>query len=342
MTTGFFMIGGLMNSTTLRIAGPLVLAGLALAACSSPPTEVASANAVPEPTPVVEAPPPTTWAMTGLPDKQDGRQRPILAVKLDNTSSSWPQVGVDAADLVVQEPVEGGATRLAAFYESDIPKSVGPVRSIRTSDLGFVKPADATLVASGGSPIALAAARRAKITVIEEGTTGFYRESGRAAPYNLMADLKQIARDVKAAGPVDPYLAFGDFVAPAGKTTKSVGVSFSPSSGEQWQYRRATDVWTRTGNGGDFDAKSLVILSLEVGDAGYLDPAGNPVPEMRTTGSGTGWLVVGSKIHKIRWSKPSARATWTLTTRQGAELNVPAGNSWVSLIPDTTGSVQVG
>jgi len=74
----------------------------------------------------------STWPMTGLPvtgDETAEQSYPVLVTKLDNTSSSAPQMGLGGADLVVEELVEGGLTRLAAFYYSQLPTRVGPVRS---------------------------------------------------------------------------------------------------------------------------------------------------------------------------------------------------------------------
>jgi hypothetical protein len=48
-------------------------------------------------------------AADGLPN------RPVLVAKVDNSSGARPQVGLSAADLVVEELVEGGLTRLAVM-----------------------------------------------------------------------------------------------------------------------------------------------------------------------------------------------------------------------------------
>jgi hypothetical protein len=318
------------------LAGAAVLTGATLlAACSSAPQ-------APIPVTSVGAKPaePTTWAMTGLPDAQDGNRQPVYAVKLDNTTASLPQQGLDKADLVVQEPVEGGATRLAAFYESTSPKVVGPVRSIRTSDFGLVKPANATLVASGGAPIVLAAAQQAGIEVLDEGSEGFFRDLNRTAPYNLFVDMKRI-RESAGGNPANkPYLTFGDFDAPAGVVTKQIDVNFSILWSEKWSYDKSAGDWLRGGAGGDFAAKNLLMLKVKVGDAGYLDPAGNGVPEVATSGTGNGWLAVGQQIRRIRWSKRSDAAKWVLTTETGLVIELPPGKSWISLLPVKTGSVD--
>jgi hypothetical protein len=39
-----------------------------------------------------------------------------MAVKIDDTSAARPQIGIEQADLVYIEQVEGGLTRLAAIF----------------------------------------------------------------------------------------------------------------------------------------------------------------------------------------------------------------------------------
>jgi hypothetical protein len=64
-----------------------------------------------------------------------GPDGPILVVKIDDTKLAHPQIGIEHADIVYIEQVEGGLTRLAAVFSSYIPKEIGPVRSARISDI---------------------------------------------------------------------------------------------------------------------------------------------------------------------------------------------------------------
>ena len=64
-----------------------------------------------------------------------GADGPVLVVKIDDTSMAHPQIGLEDADLVYIEQVEGGSTRLAAVFSSKIPTHIGPVRSARISDI---------------------------------------------------------------------------------------------------------------------------------------------------------------------------------------------------------------
>src|SRR2546421_11606260 len=95
------------------------------------------------------------WPLTGLKvrsNKTAKLDHRVLVAKMDNTVSSRPQAGLSKADMVVEELVEGGLTRLAVFYYSHIPRIVGPIRSMRASDIDVVSPVHASMVTSGGGP----------------------------------------------------------------------------------------------------------------------------------------------------------------------------------------------
>ena len=68
-----------------------------------------------------------------------GSDGPILVVKIDDTPAAHPQAGLEDADVVYIEQVEGGLTRLAAVFSSKIPDVIGPVRSARISDIELLE-----------------------------------------------------------------------------------------------------------------------------------------------------------------------------------------------------------
>src|SRR5438552_16516034 len=77
-------------------------------------------------------PPPPVYPLTGLPATNPAHlARPALVVKIDNadgsgSNSARPQMGLNQADVVYEEMVEGSVTRLAAVFHSDDSDSVGP------------------------------------------------------------------------------------------------------------------------------------------------------------------------------------------------------------------------
>src|SRR2546421_13128000 len=75
---------------------------------------------------------PLVWPLTGRPDPQgEAKNRCAVTVKIDNTAASLPKYGVEQADVVYEEVVEDGYTRLAAIFNSQAPTKVGSVRSVR-------------------------------------------------------------------------------------------------------------------------------------------------------------------------------------------------------------------
>lgn len=288
------------------------------------------------------------WPLTG--NQRDGElpEHPVYVVKIDNTSNSQPQSGLSSADLVFEELVEGGLTRLAAFYYEKPPKLVGPVRSMRATDIGIVKPAGGVLVAAGGAPSTRRRVKAAGIDNLgEDDSPAFRRDTSRSAPYNLFADLSKIAKDPKGKweAPREPYFDFGDGTDfKSGRTVGRIAARFSGVHTTDWTYTKQG--WTRPGShaakGDDFTPDTIVLLRVREGDAGYKDPAGNPVPETLFFGSGPAVVVHGNKAITCTWRKADRGSPLKLVTRGGDKVEVPPGHTFVELIPAKTGKVTLG
>lgn len=287
----------------------------------------------------------STWPLTGLEvsgDTSAEQNHPVLVAKMDNTYSSAPQIGLSKADLVVEELVEGGLTRLAAFYYSQIPGVVGPVRSMRASDIGIVSPVGASVVTSGAAGRTIARIQGAHIPFFQEGAKGFQRDNSRHAPYNLFANLTEVASVIKkhTARP-DDYLPWGDESDfPKGRRAKSIAATFSGGHTTNWTYAKGGYVNENTyaAKGDEFPADTVLVLRVQVGDAGYLDPAGNHVPETKFTGSGQAMIFHGGRLVRGTWHKDDLTSPLTLSTKAG-KLDVPAGHTWIELVPAADGNV---
>ena len=77
----------------------------------------------------------------------------------------------------------------------------------------------------------------------------------------------------------------------------------------------------------------MLVLRVREGDAGYLDPAGNHVPKTLLTGKGNALLFHNGRMVAANWQKGKADSPITLTTKKGAPLKVPAGHTWIELVP---------
>jgi hypothetical protein len=319
-----------------RVCGALLAAALILTGCSSETKPGATTS---------PAKKPITSPVTGLPLKALP-DRPAFLVKVENTANGEPQYGVGQADLVVEELVEGGLTRLAAVYYTHLPAKVGHVRSARTTDIGLAAPLDATVVASGAASFTYKMMRRAHVTMLtqDHGARGFSSDPAKHAPYNRLLDLPRLAEGVKAPDAVNPYFQWSSKSALAGKLVREVTVRYSGVSATKFVLRQGA--WRRLAErsapGEAFAASNLVVIFARFGDAGYRDPAGNAVPEATIAGSGTGLVVVGGTAVAVTWRKSDIRSPMTFTDAKGKPVKLRPGTTWVSLAPTGGGSVSTG
>jgi hypothetical protein len=291
------------------------------------------------------------WPLTGLPAPAESPNHPVMIVKIDNTAASDPQIGLGKADMVVEELVEGGITRLAAMFYSSLPDRAGPVRSARASDIGVVTPTHAVLIASGMAPPTVARLNAAKVRYFTMGAPGVVRDPDGQHDFlhSVFVDLPQLAKSLKKQ-PVVPasYLPWGaesDFA--GGQPARNVSVQFSRATTTTFRYnaqsKKYLNVNTYAGANDQFKADSVLVLRVREGDAGYRDPAGNPVPETLFFGKGQLMLFHNGQVTRGTWSKAKRDSPLQLSTAAGA-MKVPAGHVWIELLPNAKagGSVRVG
>jgi hypothetical protein len=126
---------------------------------------------------------------TGLPveDAKNINRRP-LSIKIENSPASWPQSGLNSADIVYETRVEGGMSRFNCIFQSIIPDEVGPVRSARLSDAWIVPQYDALFYYSGSNSEVKARLNAADVTFGPSGDL-LHRVGFKSAPHNLYMDV---------------------------------------------------------------------------------------------------------------------------------------------------------
>jgi hypothetical protein len=281
---------------------------------------------------------PATNPLTGLPMSDAEQPHPPYIVKIDNTYASDPQIGMGSADLVTQELVEGGLTRLAVFFYDKLPQKVGPVRSMRATDVGVARPIGASIVTSGAAAFTLNAIRKAGITYLDMNNPNVVRVSDgqHDSLHSVMANLARIARQAhKDPARPDDYLPFGDAALPEGKPARSVEVRFSGGIGSSWKYDGKHYVLQNgyMAKGDEFTPDTLIAATVTTTTAPYKDPAGNPVPISHFEGSGKALIFHDGQVVKATWEKSDEGSPVTFKDASGKELDIPAGHVWLSLVP---------
>lgn len=326
--------------TAVAALSTAVVASLVLAGCGGSDKKAADSRPQSQPTQggtKLAA----VWPLTGLPAPDTSPNHPVMIVKIDNTAASDPQYGLGKADMVVEELVEGGITRLASMFYSKLPTKVGPVRSMRASDIGVVTPTHAVLVASGAAPATYRRLHRAHVKYYLMGAPGVARnfnDPEHDLLHSVFANLPVLAGSIRSA-PVVPasYLPWGkeaDFVGVA--PARKISARFSGTSITHFSYNPVTKKYTNTNSharrGDQFKPDSVLVLRVREGNAGYRDPAGNPVPETLFFGKGSLLLFHDGQVIRGTWAKAQRDSPLVLTTAAGA-LKVPAGHVWIELLP---------
>ncbi|WP_236827398.1 MULTISPECIES: DUF3048 domain-containing protein [unclassified Blastococcus] len=298
-----------------------------------------------------------TWPLTGVP-ADTVTDRPALAVKIENSAAARPQTGLNAADMVWEQVVEGGITRFVAVYHSTLPPEIGPVRSIRPMDAAIAAPLGGLLAFSGGVPPYIAAAENAGLQVLRQdsGADGFFRTTARSAPHNVHATPQTLLDQADADHRSSPGEQF-DHAAPgeqptavaAGRPTTTLDLALSGISIPRWTWSATDGRWLRAegstpaiqADGARIGAANVVVLRVDVVQTEARDPAGNPVPETVLTGTGRALVASGGHTAEATWSKPGVGDRVELTDADGDPVILAPGTTWVELVP-ISGAVATG
>ena len=279
--------------------------------------------------------------LTGLPGDPAKLSRPALLVKIDNAPKARPQAGLNDADIVVEEGVEGGITRFATLFHSGDAADVGPVRSARTSDIYIASALNHPLFAYSGTNADFEKLLdKAPIVNVGPGRfpSGYHRVGGRPAPYNYFSSTPLLfGRAPQGASPPAPQFTYGTAV--SGDPATSAHLEFRGHVLTTVDWTWDGSAWKRATNGtAHVDAAGkqiavpdVVIEFVPYKDTGYTDQAGAPVPEAQLIGEGDAWVLRGGQVVRGRWHKPSAEAVTTITTTDGKPIPLEPGRTWVEL-----------
>jgi Protein of unknown function (DUF3048) N-terminal domain/Protein of unknown function (DUF3048) C-terminal domain len=272
--------------------------------------------------------------------------KPVLAVKIDNIVTARPQTGLQSADIVYVEPVEGGLTRFMAVFSSRVPTTVGPVRSARESDLyllpQFGRPAFAW---SGATPHLVPFIERAHIADLYAlQVNGYYRISSRVAPENLYANPRTLLSEApKASKARDIGFRFGAQPA-GGRATGSYSVKY-PAASYTFRWSAKAKRWLTwidgapagATEGGQLGGATVIIQYVYIGESRFEEYGGLP-PLARSIGSGTAVILRNGRAYTVHWSRPSLTSGTTYTLPGGKRMTFAPGQVWVVLAPESHAS----
>ncbi|MFI7336563.1 DUF3048 domain-containing protein [Streptomyces sp. NPDC050085] len=282
---------------------------------------------------------------TGVPPDGQGSASPsargaaLLAVKIDNVGAARPQTGIEEADLVYAEQVEGGLSRLMAVFGSRLPDVVGPVRSARETDLQLLRAFDRpTLAYSGAQGKVQALIDAAPLRAVPDGSAAgaYFRSGTKPAPHNLYLRPGKLGRTTSGANAATAAgFRFAARTPPGGQpgTTRTVrfpsarfGFNWSAGKG-RWQVSMDGRP-ALTAGGARLAAATVVVQYVTVEASRFHDKLGNTSPLSRTVGSGRAVLLRDGRAYDARWERASDEEGTQLTL-DGRPLACAPGPVWV-------------
>ena len=315
------------------------------ATATEAPTPTPTSTPTPTPTPTEEV---AVAPLTGAPIEDEARLAlPALGVKVDNAPAARPQLGLNEADIVFEELVEGGVTRFLAVYHSVDPGDVGPVRSGREVDADLFPPFAGVLAISGAAGPTYNVLFSAGLTVFEEGQAGgaIYRVGGRPAPHNLNADASALW-EAGASQPAATQPWPIDAAVPEGGTpVRNVDSAFSEDTSQSWAWRPASGLWERgqngtrhttltaTGEEAQVQAENIVYATVEVRSGGGVDVSGAGTVAITLVSSGEAVYFRDGQRFEGTWRKTARENQFEWLDSEGRPFPLAPGRTWVELIP---------
>jgi hypothetical protein len=330
------------------------IAGLVLSACSStPPHKDAALKPKPKPTTTTTtAAPAPPCPLTGLPAPTGAVPlRPAMAVKIDNYPDGRPQSGLDKADIVFEEPVEGGITRYAAVFQCQDVPLIGPVRSARNIDIGILGQLGNPLEAHvGGINPVLANINASPIVNVDLGASDslMIHPPGRTSPdADFTSTALVYGTHPTMNTPPQPLFGYTSALPAGGTPVSTVNIDFSGTSNVTWKWNAITNTFQRFYNGTTPDmladnaqnqTPNVVVQYVPISYGPWAENSEGGLEvqaDLYPDASGTAVIYRNGMAFPASWHRSTLGSPTQFVNAAGQGIPLEPGTTWVELVPNT-------
>lgn len=297
-----------------------------------------------------------------------------LGVMVNNHVDARPQSGLIYSDIVYEIVAEGGITRYLAFFLTDTPEKIGPVRSTRHYYLMLVKElGDAMIMHEGYSPQALEAIETWPVRSLQRGGASAianWRDNPRnvAVEHTLYTNGEKLREfgdelgwegnrefviwnfkddDVKPLPTVQCVTEPCDQPCYVGECTPiTIDFWFEGDYSAIWKYNNQNNTYLRF-LGYDANGNPIAHADQETGEQIEVKnlivqfvPESNIEGDDKSRlnydliGSGSGILFIDGEAIPLTWAKQSRDERTMFYDENGEEIEFNRGKFWVALVPD--------
>ncbi len=284
----------------------------------------------------------------------NSKTRPI-AVMINNIGAARPyHTGLQNAYLVYEIIVEGGITRYMALFKDNFPEVVGSVRSARHYYLDYALENDAFYAHWGWSPKAESDIESLKINNLNGLTMGspyFFRKNlGISTEHTGFTNLKALSEYVqdKYRNESNKHLLLKysakKIELEEAEEANRLDLKYSSGYVTNYVYDSEQEVYKQFVNdkehkdyetGLQYTVKNIITYQVPNHS---IDSYGRQ--DIDNIGEGTGYFITGGKAVEITWSKKSRTAQTKYKFKNGEEITVNDGNTWIHIVP-TSGEISI-
>lgn len=281
----------------------------------------------------------------------NSKTRPY-AVMINNLGVARPlQSGLQDAMIIYEMIVEGGLTRYMAVFQDQNTERIGSIRSARHYFLDYALENDAIYVHHGNSPQAAADFKTLNIDRIsvDASKTGWRDKSLNVSTehtlFTSIAKLNNGVGNKRKTRNKDFLLNYSE--TPIDLSTKegaikanNIEITYSGSVKSSYEYDESAQNYKRSVNGKahtDYVTKKQYtfknIITYQVSNTSLNDGSGKDRQTLDNIGSGEGYYITNGYAVPITWSKSSRSSQTVYKYKDGTEIDVNDGNTFIQIQP---------
>lgn len=281
----------------------------------------------------------------------NSKTRPY-AIMINNLGVARPlQSGLQDAMIIYEMIVEGGLTRYMAVFQDQNTERIGSIRSARHYFLDYALENDAIYVHHGNSPQAAADFKTLNIDRIsvDASKTGWRDKSlNVSTEHTLFTNIAKLNNGVgnkRKTRNKDFLLNYSE--TPIDLSTKegaikanNIEITYSGSVKSSYEYDESAQNYKRSVNGKahtDYVTKKQYtfknIITYQVSNTSLNDGSGKDRQTLDNIGSGEGYYITNGYAVPITWSKSSRSSQTVYKYKDGTEIDVNDGNTFIQIQP---------
>lgn len=281
----------------------------------------------------------------------NSKTRPY-AIMINNLGVARPlQSGLQDAMIIYEMIVEGGLTRYMAVFQDQNTERIGSIRSARHYFLDYALENDAIYVHHGNSPQAAADFKTLNIDRIsvDASKTGWRDKSLNVSTehtlFTSIAKLNNGVGNKRKTRNKDFLLNYSE--TPIDLSTKegaikanNIEITYSGSVKSSYEYDESAQNYKRSVNGKahtDYVTKKQYtfknIITYQVSNTSLNDGSGKDRQTLDNIGSGEGYYITNGYAVPITWSKSSRSSQTVYKYKDGTEIDVNDGNTFIQIQP---------